>query len=350
MPDKRPTLKDIAERCGVSKGTVNRAIHDKPGINAQTKARILEVIADLGFQPNYHARSLATGKTETIGVLLPDVSNEFFAMVCTEIEKLCWTRNYVMNLAFSNDRPEREDAIIASFLDRNVDGMIVFPVSRGSAVLRNAAVRRPLVLLLNDLSLPNTSIVLVNDYNAMRDTVQHLVDLGHRRIAYIDGYLHYSASYNDSINRARSRAYRDALGDYGLAVDPQLTAEFQPSFYDTADYSLLRSFLAAEDPPTAIACFHDRIAIWVTRGLIEMGYSVPHDISVTGFDNIRELQYIRPKLTTSAVPTRRLAEEALSVLFSRFEAPESEARRVLIDAQLIPGDSCAPPPAVVVTH
>ena len=336
----KPTIDDIARLAGVSKGTVNRAIHDKPGINSATKERILAIIEEQGFSPNYHARSLATGRTETIGVLLPDVENEFFAMICSEIEKMCWEKRYVMNLAFSNDVPDRERAVLQSFVDRDVDGLIVFPVSKNSdAIERAIAADKPVVLLLNDLPLQEASAVLVNERGGIETVVQHLVDAGHRRIAYINGFVHYSGSYNDFINQERLRSFRETLQRNRVPFDADTILEFKPELYAQNDPSFLTSLFASREAPTAIVCFHDRIAIWLVQALKDMGLRVPEDVSVTGFDDIRELRYITPRLTTYRVPIRDVASEALRILFQQLEHPSAVRQRVVLHGMLVPGAS-----------
>lgn len=340
---ERLTLEDIARICGVSKGTVNRAIHNKPGINAATRERILQVIADRGFQPNYHARSLATGRTETIGVLLPNVENEFFAMLCSEIEEICWQRNYVMNLSFSNDRADREAAVIRSYLDRNVDGMIIFPVSKDhTAIDAMQRAGKAVVCVLNDVAVSNASLVVANERTSMAAITRHLVDLGHRRIAYINGYLHYSPTYNDYVNLERLAGYSATLRRNGIEPDPELIVEFDPALYHTDDYSVLERLLQVDPAPTAIQCFHDQMAIWILKGLKELGVRVPQDLSVTGFDDIRELKYIEPRLTTCALPSAELASEAVRSLFRLISEPADARERTVVSTQLVIGDSTGP--------
>ena len=347
----RPTIQDIARACGVSKGTVNRAIHDKPGINAETKRRVLETIEEMRFAPSFMARSLATGRTHSIGVLLPNVDNEFFAMVCSEIEKANWERGYVTNLSFSDDRPDRETAVLRSFNSRSVDGLVIFPVSKDDASTLSAlAVDTPVVILLNDLALPHVSAVTINEYEAMTRTIRYLVELGHRRIAYIDGYRRYSSAYNDFINEERYRAYVDTLAKCAIPRDPALTIEFDPRYYDSSDPAPLERLVSLDSPPTAIACFHDRIAIWVLRRLEDLGFRVPDDISLTGFDDIREVRYIRPRITTTGGRSRDVAVEAIDLLFRRILNPDEPARRTMFDVDLIRGDSCGPPGRLVQTH
>lgn len=336
-------LESIARICGVSKGTVNRAIHDKPGIKAATRERILKVIKERGFQPNYHARALATGRTQTIGVLLPNVENEFFAMLCSEIEEMCWTHDYVMNLSFSNDRPDREALVIRSYLDRNVDGMIVFPVSKDhTAIDTMQRAGKAVVCVLNDVSISKVSVVVANERTSMASITRHLVDLGHRRIAYINGYLQYSPTYNDYVNVERLSGYVETLRRNNIDPDPRIIVEFNPSLYRNGDYSLLERLLEVESPPTAIQCFHDQIAIWVLQGLKQLGLSVPQDISVTGFDNIRELKYIEPRLTTCALQSEEVAAEAVRCLFRLIDRPSDSRERTIVNTKLVIGDSTAP--------
>lgn len=344
QPNERLTLEGVARICGVSKGTVNRAIHNKPGINPATRERILEVIKERGFQPNYHARSLATGRTETIGVLLPNVENEYFAMLCSEIEEMCWQRDYVMNLSFSNDRPDREAAVIRSYQDRNVDGMIIFPVSKDhTAVDTMQQAGKAVVCVLNDLAISNASVVVANERGGMAALTRHLIDLGHRRIAYINGYVHYSRTYNDYINVERLAGYSETLRRYGIEPDPEIIVEFDPALYRTGDYSLLERLFQTDPPPTAMQCFHDRIAIWALQGLKELGVQVPRDISVTGFDDVRELKYIEPRLTTCAVQSSEVASEAVRSLFRLIDKPANARERTVISAQLVVGESTAIP-------
>lgn len=343
----RPTIQDIARACGVSKGTVNRAIHNKPGIKLETKLRILTAIEDMRYAPSFMARSLATGKTNSIGVLLPNVDNEFFAMVCSEIEKVCWDRGYVTTISFSEDQPDREAAVIRSFFSRSVDGLVIFPVSQDDAsALAELAKEMPVVILLNDLSVQGISAVTINEYDGMARTVQYLIDLGHRRIAYVDGYRRYSIAYNDFINRERHRAYIDVLARNGIQFNPDWYIEFNPQLYDTTDATPMKRLMATPAPPTAIACFHDQIAIWVLQRLCDLGIQVPRDVSVTGFDDIRELRYIRPLLTTTAGRTKDVARAAVDCLFSRIANPAEVARRTTFDVSLIERDSCCPPPRV----
>lgn len=335
------TIKDVAKICNVSTGTVNRALNNKPGIKPATKNRILHVVRELNYRPNYHARTLATGRTNTIGLVLPNVDNEFFAMLCSGVEKIGWETGFVMNLVLSNDNPEKETKALTSFLERGVEGIIVFPVSREvETIQRCVDADSKVVLLLNELPISSVSVVKVDDFQIMATTVEHLVRSGHRDIAYIDGYMHYSPVYNDSINRERYRGYRETLVKNHIMYDRENYLEFNPAWYDDNDFSQLERLLSGTvRRPTAIICFHDQIAVWVVRGLERLGLRVPEDISVAGVDNIRELRYLHPRLTTSELPVRDLAEKAVSLLIQQVRNPESNPERIILRTTFISGES-----------
>lgn len=335
------TMDDIARICGVSKGTVNRALHDKPGINKETKEKILAAIHEFGFRPDYRAKSLATGKTLTIGLLLPNIENQSFAMISTLIEREFWKRGYFLNLALSNDDAAKEDRYLEIFIDRRVDGLVVFPVNRNPRGLeRVIAAGIPTVLMLNDLPGLGAGAVLVEERKALAAMTSYVLSLGHRRLAYIDGYRRYTASYNDYINRERYGGFEDAVDRAGLDPGSMLKAEFAPDYYLSEDLGPLRGIFSGYDAPRAAICFHDRIAVWLLSRLERAGIAVPGGLSVTGFDDIEELQHIKPALTTMRNPFSRVAQEVIRLLIGGIEAGRQPSERVLLEAESVIRASC----------
>lgn len=247
----------------------------------------------------------------------------------------------MMNLALSNDSAGKEEKYIRSFIDRKVDGLIVFPVNKDGMPVRKAIQQNiPTVLILNDILDIDANVVKIDDYNAISNTVQYLIDLGHKKIAYIDGYLQYSLRYNTAINDERCKAFRDTMIKNHLMYEKDNYIEFSPLFYETKDYSLLKNLMDREHKPTALVCFHDRIAIWAMQGLKRLGMRVPQDISITGFDNINELQYIEPALTTNRMPTIDIAQQAVSILVEDIENQISGNKKMVLSTEFIVGDSC----------
>ncbi|HHV59515.1 MAG TPA: LacI family transcriptional regulator [Clostridiaceae bacterium] len=335
------TINDIAKLCNVSTGTVNRALHNKPGISEKTKAKILDIVKELDYRPDYYARTLASGKTDTIGIILPNVENEFFAMLFSEVEKICWEYGYLMNLALSNDDADKEEKYILSFIDRKVDGLILFPVNNDATYVKKAIQNDiSTVIVLNDLEDVDTNVVKVDEYNAVSKTVQYLIDIGHKRIAYINGYFHYSPRYNSYINDQRYQAFKDTMVLNHIMYEKENYMEATPHLNDEINRIMLKNIVCRENKPTAMVCLQDRIALWVMMELEKMGLKVPDDISIAGFDNINELNYVKPLLTTTQMPTKEIAHTAVSILVDDISNNRCGNKKVVLETRFIERDSC----------
>jgi LacI family transcriptional regulator len=336
------TINDIARICGVTKGTVNRALHDKPGISPRTKAEILRVVEEQGFFPDHRAKSLATGKTQTIGLLLPNIVNQAFATIATLIEDEFWEKGYLLHLALSDDDASREERYLSFFLNRKIDGLIIFPVNReirGLKRIIDAGI--PTVILLNNLAVPGADSVLLDEKSAFASLTRYVLSLGHRRILYLDGYRRYTKQYNDHINRERYAGVLEAFREAGL--DPAVslsTLEFDPLFYGSGNLKPLEDYFSDSRQPSAVICFHDRIAVWLMVRLERAGFRVPEDISLTGFDDIEELQDLKPGLTTLRNPLSAVAHGALQLLLEQIGAGKKPGTRIILETELIIRDSC----------
>jgi LacI family transcriptional regulator len=337
------TMNDIARICGVSKGTVNRALHDKPGINKDTKEKILAAIQEHGFRPDYRAKSLATGRTLTIGLILPNIENQSFAMISSLIEREFWERGYFLNLALSNDDAGKEERCLELFIDRRVDGLVLFPVNRETQGLKRLlAAGIPTVLMLNDLPSLEVGAVLVEERRAIAAITRHVLSLGHRRIAYIDGFRRYTDRYNDYINRERYAGFVEAIQEAGLDPSAMSHAEFEPDYYRCEDLGTLAGLFSGPGAASAAVCFHDRIAVWLLSRLERAGIEVPRDISITGFDDIEELELIKPSLTTLRNPFGRVAQEVIRLLIAGIEGGKQPQERILLETELVIRESCRP--------
>jgi DNA-binding LacI/PurR family transcriptional regulator len=336
------TINDIARICGVSKGTVNRALHDKPGIRSGTKAAILRVVEEQGFSPDHRAKSLATGKTQTIGLLLPNIINQAFATIATLIEKEFWEKGYLLHLALSNDDASREELYLGLFLNRKIDGLIIFPVnSEAQALERIIDAGIPVVILLNNLAVSGTDSVLLDERQAVISLTRYVLSLGHRRILYLDGYRRYTRRYNDYINRERYTGMLEAFREAGLDPAGALSIlEFDPLFYGYGDMKPLEGYFSDSRRPSAVICFHDRIAVWLMVRLERAGFRVPDDISLTGFDDIEELQDLKLGLTTLRNPLSAIARGALRLLLEQIEGGRRFGSRITLETELIIRDSC----------
>lgn len=334
------TMDDIAKICGVSRGTVNRALYNKPGINEETKQKILEVVDELGYYPNHTAQSLATGKTNTVGLIVPDVDNQFSAALYTYMEDICWKLGYFMILAISNDDPEKESIYIETFIKRNVDGIICIPVNKdNSAIKRAMKFNIPVVLLLNKLEGVDTNLIMIDDYYAVKKTTKYLIDRGHKNIMYIDGIRNYSNNYIKYINDERLRGFKDALEESNIEFTQDNYSEFLPEFYNDSEYRLIKKIIDKKDRPTSIICFHDKIAIWALKGLKEYNLKIPDDISIVGFDDLDELKYIEPALTTNRSPIKEIAELSFKMLLNNINTQDFDPGEIILKTELIQRDS-----------
>jgi LacI family transcriptional regulator len=336
------TINDIARICGVTKGTVNRALHDKPGISPKTKAEILRVVEEQGFFPDHRAKSLATGKTQTIGLLLPNIVNQAFATIATLIEDEFWEKGYLLHLALSNDDASREERYLGFFLNRKIDGLIIFPVNRETQGLeRIIDAGIPTVILLNTLPVSGADSVLLDEKNAFASLTRYVLSLGHRRILYLDGYRRYTRRYNDHINRERYTGVLEAFRETGLDPAAALsTLEFDPLFYGSGDMKPLETCFSGRRRPSAVICFHDRIAVWLMIRLGRAGFRVPEDISLTGFDDIEELQDLKPGLTTLRNPLSAVAHGALRLLLEQLGTGKKPGICITLETELIIRESC----------
>lgn len=334
------TMDDIAKICGVSRGTVNRALYNKPGINEDTKQKILKVVDELGYYPNHTAQSLATGKTNTIGLIVPDVDNQFCATLYSYMEDICWKLGYFMVLAISNDDPEKESKYIETFIKRNVDGIICIPVNKNNSAVKRAINQNiPVVLLLNKLKGIDTNLIMIDDYYALKKTTQYLIDMGHRNIMYIDGIRNYSNNYIRYINDERLRGFKDALKENGIQFTQDKYGEFLPEFYNDVEFRLIKKIIDMKDRPTSIICFHDKIAIWALKGFKEYNLKIPDDISIVGFDDLDELRYIEPALTTNRSPIKEIAELSFKMLLDSMNMTSSNSEKIVLKTELIQRES-----------
>lgn len=199
----------------------------------------------------------------------------------------------------------------------------------------------PTVLFLNDIPSLEVGAVIVDERKAVEEITQYVISLGHKNILYLDGYRRYTERYNDYINQERYAGFTDAIKKAGIDLNMTKYAEFAPEYYQLEDLGPLEKLLIGRNRPSAVVSFHDRIAVWLLSRLERAGVSVPEYLSVTGFDNIEELDYVHPKLTTVHNPFDRVAQEVITLLTEGIESGKQPRRKVSLLAETIIRDSCA---------
>ncbi len=333
------TIRDVAERAGVSISTVSHVINETRHVNAATRARVLDAMTELDYQPNRLARSLRNRRTHTLGVLLPNSANPFFAQILLGIEAACFDHGYNVILGNANELAERELAYLDVLLSKQVDGFCWSPPARMRR--RCASWRRGTprwswsIARRAKPTPPRSNTVFTDNQGGGVLATCHLIGLGHRRIACIGGPSQLTSS------AGRVVGYRQALAEAGLGVDERLI--LGGDFQHEGGYQAARTLLALPEPPTAIFVCNDLMAVGALCAIHEAGLRVPADVSVVGFDNIALAQYSVPRLTTIGQPTEAIGQAAVRLLLERLQSRDIPARHERLPVTLIERDSCGVP-------
>ena len=331
------TLKDIAGETGFSIKTVSRAIHDHPDIKRETKDTIMEVVRRLGFTPNWAAQSLRNQRTNTIGFIIPNITNGFFGEIGVMVDAFFRARAYSTLICFTSNSRENEIASIKSLLAKNIDGIILAPIGNQGEYLDLVPnlTDTALVLIDNRLSGPARNYVLQdNEGNSCR-LAAHVVGHGHRRIGFVTGPLEESSS------RERFAGFRKALDDAGLVFCDNLIRsvgwEIRNGYEATTDL-LGRSGVSR---PTAIIYANSQLLLGGYKAIREYRLSIPSDIAVASFEHPDIIDALSPRPTTLEKVESRIGMAAAGMLLSLMESKTGLLpREVLIPSELIIGESC----------
>lgn len=330
----RPTLADVARRCGLSKAAVSQALNwspDRPStLRETTRRKILKVAEEMGYRPSWRGRILANQRTHMIGVLyvppMGVVPRGIYESMTDELDRVFGGRGYQLIFVRLPDEVSHWRQVLA---EQRFDGCLVLGAAPAAAVQMLAESRMPCVLvnLKSDTSLPH---VLVDDFDGAVQVTRHLIELGHRRICYHPGGpedVHYS-------DEERYDGYCHAMCEAGLAPLPPLTMET----------SELAARLRQPQPPTAVITFQHRIAVKMLERLWRHGIRVPQDLSLATFNNAFPVMNVIPPLTAVALPAEEMGRRAAEMLLHRIERPdEFVAENVVLKEQLIVRESTAPP-------
>ena len=297
------TIRDVARHAGVSVATVSRVLNDKGPVLEETRSRIQKTIAQLGYVPHGTARSLITRRTNTIGVLLPDIYGEFFSELIRGIDATVRRAGYHLIVSSSHGDRGETGAMVRAMRGR-VDGLIVLSPDMSVPALRSSIPDSLPVVLLNSLSEGNGAFDLINLDNSRGAyaMVEHLASRGHRRIAFLRGPIPNADASE------RLRGYREAMRDLGLDWTEAL--EFAGNFREDAGYRAGQRIARMPHPPTAIFAANDAMAIGCLSALREAGKSVPGDFALAGFDDIPIASFISPALTSVRVSIAELGASA----------------------------------------
>ncbi len=327
QPLRRPSIKDIARLAEVSHPTVSRALQNSPLVNAKTAAKIRKIADEAGYRASAVARSLVTRRTRTIGLVVTTVDNPFPAEVALGIEQAANDYGYSVFLANSNAEPERERRMVQAFAEQRVDGIVVTSSRVGTSYLSTLAeLMVPIVLVNGQYPGGFVHSVMIENVEGSRAAMEHLIGLGHRRIAYVGDRSGYQSETE------RLTGYKDALTKAGIAFDAGLAVhgDGRPE----AAIEAVNALLALNRPPTAIFCYNDMTALGAMRAIHSRGLRVPEDVSVVGFDDLFFASYLEPPLTTVRQPMRRMGAMAMENLLKLMSGEES-VLQMRVEAKLI---------------
>ena len=322
------TTKDLARICGVSLGTIDRALRNRPGIKPETRAMILDKVREYGYKPNIVARNLKTRRTAEVGLVVHDLDNEFFSEFVNAVQEIAWQRDFYLQVAVSRRDGGRERTALEHMAGRNVDGILLFPASRGEQFdqfLRGLG--RPVVTVANKVSAA-WPFVGLTDRPVQRDATREVIRRGYTRLYFV-GPLCVSPGLNLYEIEERYAGFMEAIaGQQGV----------HGHLVGGTDYveELRRVDLAAEK--TAIVCCSDIFALEILNDLRARGLAVPRDVGLMGFDSIDALRYVQPRLSTIEYPVRRMSEVAFSLLIDPRE-PDAEVPVIELAPKILWGES-----------
>jgi DNA-binding LacI/PurR family transcriptional regulator len=344
----RVSIKDIAREAEVSHSTVSRALSDSPLVRDETKVRIQHLAREMGYSPDALARSLVVGRTLTVGIVVTSIADPFIAEIVQGIERLALDLGYSVILASSDGEPEREIAAVEMLRTKRVDGVIVTS-SRVGALYQEHLDRLGVpVVLVNSHSRQAgryTYSISLDNRHAGSLAAQHLVQLGHRRIAYVCGPADH-AHQRGSDDLERVAGYRDALYRAGISHDRALIVPGTGSA--EGGEKALPALLSLEDTPTAAFCYNDMTAIGLLRAARHRGVMVPQDLAVVGLDGIDLASYVSPSLTTVAQPITRMGRGAMKMVLKLMENGDPHSGDVsdlVFQGHLVVRESTAEPGA-----
>jgi LacI family transcriptional regulator len=314
------SIRDVAKRAGVSIATVSRAVNRIPTVDPELAKRVWAAISEVGYLPNTQARALVSGRSRMLGLIVSEITNPFFPELVQEFENLAVAQGYEVLIGSTNYEPERTESLIRRMLQRSVDGVAVMTFGVEEELVEKLVEREfPLVFVDAGPSAANMRVLKVDYAEGIRQAVQHLAALGHRRIAFISGPLRLRSAV------ARRDAFLKSMAQLGLTVPVEHMVEGNHTM--EGGMNAMESLIALSELPTAVMCSNDMTAIGVLHALYGTTHKVPEEISVVGFDDIHLAQFMLPPLTTVQMSCKSLAAAAIEALRAGIEQDNPKAAK-----------------------
>jgi LacI family transcriptional regulator len=329
------TMKDIAQELGISIGTVSKVLRDHPDISEETRERVRTRMRELNYRPNLAARALVTGRTYSIGLIVPDLGL-FFGEVAGGLSRLLRKNSYSLIISSSDEDVELENRAIEQLLARRVDALILASCQRDSGFYQNIERQNtPFVLIDRQLQGAKVNFVGVNDEEIGRMATEHLIEMGCRRIAHIGGPAISTAA-------GRLRGYQKALDGHRRPLDQGyiIGREHAGEASDITGYQAMKKLLAGKRPPDGIFCFNDPTAMGAMQAAIEKGVRIPRDLALVGSGNVRYAKFLRVPLSTIDQQSEDLGDRAAKLALKLIESKiRPKPSTILLTPRLIVRES-----------
>ncbi len=331
MIDIKITIKDVAKRAGVSISTVSRVINDSKPVSDEVKQRVLDAIRDTNYRPNQLARGLVLRKSNIIGMIIPDIANPYYAAIVEGAEEIANTYGYTLLLCNTHGELDKEIEYLNLMADKQADGLLFMTgklKSEHEVWFKDADIKTCFINLYSrKLDVPMVSI---DNYNAVSEAVEFLINNGHKNIGLL-----YAPDVDDLLQEERIRAYKEILNNHGISYNEDIVKECR--FSIESGYNRTKDLLK-DSKIDALLSTNDMAAIGAMRAVLDMGYKIPEDISVMGFDDINFSEYYKPSLTTIKQPTYDMGAVATRMVIKLILGEHVE-KMVLLPHELVRRES-----------
>lgn len=336
---KRPTLRDVALRAGVSTGTVSLVLNGSKLVAERTRRRVMGVIDELSYVYDRGAAQLRSRRTNIVGLSVCNLTNPYFAQVAVGIEKILDELGYVLLMGNCAESVARQKRFLETIREYNVDGLLMIPArdTRKEDVASCFTWGIPLIMVSRYVIGADFDFAGSNNRAGTAAATRHLIDLGHETIAFV------GLNRKTTSGRERVAGYRAALREAGLKIEPRLIVECGDTRKD--GFHAIKALLASSVPPTGVVCFNDVLAFGVMLGLRDLGLVPGKDCSVLGHDDVAEAALWSPPLSTVRIDVEGIGTAAAELLRARLEGAKDKAQRRILETSLVIRSTCSPPAA-----
>jgi DNA-binding LacI/PurR family transcriptional regulator len=333
--ERHYTMNDIAKKAQVSLSTVSRVLNNSAPVKRETRKAVLDAIKEFDFIPNALARGLATNTSKSIGFIIPEVLNPFYPELLQSVEEVASANGFFLEMYVSKMDPERERYFLNEMISRRTGG-VIFMCSKINDMEYIKRVKKKINIVSLQSDIPGVDFVDTESRKGTRQAIEHLIGLGHRKIAFIGYRLDIQALDE------RLAGYKEALKKHN--IDERHEYILDGGSMSDSGYVMTKKLLSLEDPPTAIHCFNEYVTTGAYRAVNELKLSIPRDISISGMDNLKIAKILNPPLTTVAQPVESMGRIATELLIKNIKNGNIGVhQKIILPTELIIRSSTAPP-------